>query len=209
MYAVGTISQSFRPAVNSTLVCLVFQRTPEREMIMSKMKWNRSLAGVFVACAFGGLAIGIAWATPGAGVVITTLLAGPVPIDEVDIKGETDTHELELKTKGVWEYRAVHFNMAPGAHTGWHSHPGPAFVMIKSGALTLEQSDGSIAVYPAGTRFVEKPGRVHIARNEGDVNLEFDAFLLTPQGAPVRIDEPEPTAVSHEDEDDEDDEDDD
>jgi hypothetical protein len=65
--------------------------------------------------------------------------------------------------------------------------------MIKSGTMTLEQSDGSIAVYPAGTGFVEDPDRVHIARNESETeDLELDAFILIPLGAPVRIDEPAP-----------------
>ena len=62
---------------------------------MSKMKWKLMLAGVFVACAFGGIAIGIAYATPGHG-VFGTLLAGPVVLGEIDTKSETDTHELEL-----------------------------------------------------------------------------------------------------------------
>jgi hypothetical protein len=65
--------------------------------------------------------------------------------------------------------------------------------MVTAGTLTLEQSDGSVAVYPAGTGFVEEPDRVHIARNESATEeLELDAFLLIPVGAPVRIDEPAP-----------------
>lgn len=158
---------------------------------MSKMNWKLMLAGVFIACAFGGIAIGIAWATDGAG-LISALTAGPVLVDELDLKGETDTHEIEIKTKGTWTSRVVHFHMAAGGHSGWHSHPGPVFVMIKAGTMTLEQSDGSVATYPPGTGFVEEPDRVHMARNEGDIELEFDAFILIPEGAPVRIDQPAP-----------------
>ncbi len=159
---------------------------------MSKMKLKLMLAGVVVTCAFGGIALRFAWATPGAGTTSATI-SGPVVLDEIDVKGETDTHEVELKTKGFWECRVVHFHIAPGGHTGWHSHPGPVFVMIKAGTMTLEQSDGSIAVYPAGTGFVEDVSRVHIARNEGDVDLELDAFILIPLGAPPRVDEPAPS----------------
>lgn len=159
---------------------------------MNKTSWKLRLAGVFVACACGLIAWRCAWATPGAGAV-STLIAGPVLLEELDIVGESEADEIELKTKGLWTSRIIHFDIAPGGHTGWHSHPGPAVVMIKSGTLTLEQFDGSTAVYPAGTGFVEAPDGVHIARNEGDVELSLDAFFLLPLGAPVRVDEPAPS----------------
>ena len=160
---------------------------------MSKIKLNVLLAGVLVASAFGGIAMKFAWATNGSGAGSTTV-AGPVLLDEMDVKGETDTEEVELKTKGMWTARVVHFHFAPGGHTGWHSHPGPVFVMVTAGTLTLEQSDGSVADYPAGTGFVEDPNRVHIARNESATeDMELDAFILIPVGAPVRVDEADPT----------------
>ena len=113
-------------------------------------------------------------------------------LDELDIKGKTDTYEIKLKTKGLSEARVVEFRIAPGGHTGWHSHPGPVFVMITEGTMTLEQADGSTAVYPAGTGFVEEPGHVNIGRNEGNSDLELVAFILSPLGAPIRTDEPAP-----------------
>ncbi len=150
------------------------------------------MSGVLVACAFGAVALRFAWATPGSG-ASSTPVAGPVLLEEMDVKGETDTEEVELKTKGMWTARVVHFDIAPLGHTGWHSHPGPVFVMVTAGTLTLEQSDGSSAEYPAGTGFVEEPNRVHIARNESATeDLELDAFILIPLGAPVRVDEPAP-----------------
>jgi len=160
---------------------------------MSKINRKLTIAAVLVAGAFGGAALRFAWATPGAG-VMSAVLSGAVLLDEIDTKGESDTHEVEIKTRGEWEMRVVHFNIEPGGHTGWHSHPGPVFVMVTGGTMTLYQADDldNPADYPAGTGFVEHAGRVHIARNEGDVDLELDAFLLVPQGAPLRIDEPAP-----------------
>ena len=66
--------------------------------------------------------------------------------------------------------------------------------MVKAGTLTLYYADNpDVGVdYSAGTGWVEEPGRVHIARNNGDTEVELDAFLLVPQGAPVRIDAPAP-----------------
>ena len=163
---------------------------------MSKLKMKLMLAGVLVAGAFGGIGIGVVWATPPSppGTITTTLIAGPVALDEINIKVESDTHALKLKTKGEWETRVVHYSIVPGGHTGWHSHPGPVFVMITAGTMTkYEATDPTTAVvYPAGTGFVEPGGDAHIAGNAGDVDLKFVAFFLIPKGAAPRIDEPAP-----------------
>jgi quercetin dioxygenase-like cupin family protein len=81
-----------------------------------------------------------------------------------------------------------------GGHSGWHSHPGPALVIVKSGELTLQQAmDCSSRTYTAGQAVVEPAGHVHIARNTGDTTLElWVTFLDVPFGAPTRIDEPDP-----------------
>ena len=163
---------------------------------MSKLKMKLMLAGVLVAGAFGGIGIGVVWATPPSppGTITTTLIAGPVALDEINIKVESDTHALKLKTKGEWETRVVHYSIVPGGHTGWHSHPGPVFVMITAGTMTLYHADDptTAVVYPAGTGFVDY-GHAHIAGNaEAAGNLELVAFFLTPKGAAIRIDEPLP-----------------
>ncbi len=160
---------------------------------MSKMKLKLLSAGVFVGCALGLIAMKVAWATPAAE-TFTTFIAGPVTLDEIKIGG--DTGGVKIKTQGLWQSRVAKIRIAPGGHTGWHSHPGPVFVMITAGTMTLEQADGSIAVYPAGTGFVEEPGHVNIVRKEEDVDLELVAFFLTPLGAPPRTDAPAPTGGS-------------
>ena len=157
---------------------------------MTKMKLKLMTTGVFVGCALGLIALRAAWATP-AVETFTTFIAGPVTLDEIKIGG--DTGGVKINTKGLWQSRVAKIRIAPGGHTGWHSHPGPVFVMITAGTMTLEQADGSIAVYPAGTGFVEEPGHVNIGRNEADVDLELVAFFLTPLGAGPRTDEPAPT----------------
>jgi hypothetical protein len=166
-------------------------------MTMSKMKWKPMLAGVFVACAFGGIALRFAWATPPSapGTITPTVIAAPVVLGSMNIKIENDTYELELKTKGLSDARVVHFKVAPGGYFGWHTHPGPVFVMITAGTLTYYDSDDPTngVDYDAGTGFVDQGGgHVHDARNEGDIDVELVAFFLTPQGTPIRIDAPQP-----------------
>ncbi|MEX2141935.1 MAG: hypothetical protein WD894_21900 [Pirellulales bacterium] len=105
-------------------------------LTMSPMKWKLMLAGVFVACAFGAIALRIAWATPGSGITIVPLLPQPVPLDDVHIQDHGRDHGLTLKTRGGYETRVNDVTLAPGGHSGWHSHPGLAFVLVTQGTLT-------------------------------------------------------------------------
>jgi quercetin dioxygenase-like cupin family protein len=89
----------------------------------------------------------------------------------------------------------VHFRIKPDGFFGWHTHPGPVFVMVTAGTLTYYDShDPDHGVdYEAGTGFVDEGGgHVHDARNEGDVDVELVGFFLTPHGTPIRIDAPAP-----------------
>lgn len=88
----------------------------------------------------------------------------------------------------------VQVTQGVGGHSGWHSHPGPAIVIVKSGELTLVQAKHCASrTYTAGQVAVEPPGHVHIARNTGDTTLElWITFLNVPVGAPTRIDAPDP-----------------
>lgn len=159
------------------------------------MNWKLMLAGVFVACAFGGIAIGIAWATTPLG-FSSTLIAGPVALDEIHIVNQSPTHGVQIKTRGQWETRVVHIGIAPGGHSGWHTHPGPVFVMVEEGTVTLYDADDTTTGvdYPAGTGFVDPGGgQVHIARNNDEhIAVELVAMFLIPLGESPRIDAPAP-----------------
>ena len=89
----------------------------------------------------------------------------------------------------------VQVTQAVGGHSGWHAHPGPAVVIVKSGELTLQQAkDCSTATYTVGQVAIEPAGHVHIARNTGTTTLElWITFLDVPVGANPRIDEPDPS----------------
>jgi quercetin dioxygenase-like cupin family protein len=83
------------------------------------------------------------------------------------------------------------FVLASGGQSGWHLHPGPAVVTVKSGELTLDQEGCSSATYSAEQVVVEPTGKVHRVRNVGTEDLEFwVTFLDVPVGSPQRL-EPE------------------
>jgi quercetin dioxygenase-like cupin family protein len=85
--------------------------------------------------------------------------------------------------------------IAPGGTFGWHSHPGPSFVIIKSGTATVYLgADPKCRPhrFRAGTGFVDKGLAVHVVRNEGRTDLVTVVVSFTPRGAERRIDEPRP-----------------
>lgn len=140
-----------------------------------------------------GLVTGAALATSGSGVTNTGLGAGT--LQPVDVKVKTGEWELELKTEGPSELGVSELRIVPGGHAGWHSHPGPSLVIVKSGTLTFYRGDDPTCtgrVQPAGSAFVDPGGVVHIARNEGSVDLVLLTTRLIPSGAAGRIDEPDP-----------------
>ena len=99
---------------------------------MNKKILKLMVAGAFVACALGGFAIGLAWATPGQGIT-TTIVAGPTLLGEVKVKSDSDVNSVKIKTEGLSDVYVVQNTIVPGGHTGWHSHPGPSIVSVVSG----------------------------------------------------------------------------
>jgi len=84
----------------------------------------------------------------------------------------------------------------PGGSSGWHSRPGGAIVIVKTGTLTVYKSVGSrceTETYGAGQAFIERPGEV-----DNVLNLSASPYVLyvtfphVPQGVSPRTDEPNP-----------------
>lgn len=96
------------------------------------------------------------------------------------------------------DFAVQQVTIGPGGTTGWHTHPGPALVLVRSGEFTLYGSNAGCAAttYRAGQSFVDAGfGNVHIGRNEAPAgNVELYVVYLTPAGAGVRIDASKPTA---------------
>jgi len=160
---------------------------------MNTKRLKLMVVGALAACALGGFALGVAWATPGSGIT-TTIVAGPTLLGEVKVKSESEINGVKIKTEGLSDVYVVHNRIVPGGHTGWHSHPGPSIVSVVSGQATQYRTDNLLGtVYPAGTAFIDEGGdHAHIVVNEGNTDLVLVAFQILPRGAPRRIDVPAP-----------------
>lgn len=85
--------------------------------------------------------------------------------------------------------------LAPGGSTGWHWHLGRLYGVIEQGTLTHHHADCSVdGVYEAGQGIFEPsgPDHVHIGRNLGDVPMVLQVLFITPAGAPLAEDAPDP-----------------
>ena len=161
---------------------------------MSKKALALTLTGLVVLGVVGALASKVARATPPKGLA-QTLIAGPVVLDAIQVVQQDPNYGAMIKTRGLSDAVVRSLSIAPGGDTGWHSHPGPVFVLVTAGTGSFYfAADPTLTpvVYPAGTGFVEGGGDVHIFRNEGNVDLEATVLFLVPHGAPTRIDEPAP-----------------
>jgi quercetin dioxygenase-like cupin family protein len=111
--------------------------------------------------------------------------------DNTDKKSPADGYCAQLKSHDNTDIAVANIVVTPGGHSGWHYHPGPVLVVVKTGTITFYMEDDhscSKQVHRAGTTFIEKGGMVGIARNEGTVEATVVATFFVPAGSPTRID---------------------
>lgn len=145
--------------------------------------------------------VGVVLASPISGVTTTTFAVGR--FDNIDAKTLTDIDptaatnfwQARINAKGSTDVYMLENRIAPGGTFGWHSHPGPSLVLVKSGTLTLYRGADPTCtpqVVEAGSGFVDDGGDVHMVRNEGNVDTVVYVVSLVPAGFARRIDEPAP-----------------
>jgi mannose-6-phosphate isomerase-like protein (cupin superfamily) len=192
------------------------------------MKDRSKLRLLVVATLGAALTIGAAhaWATPGAGIVGGPIVARGSATQDVVFgvpQMRTVSRVVTVRVNGKAVRKRVSFRLpsveslltcgassgcdlafqqltiAPGGHTGWHTHPGPTWVAVASGEGTLYHGITGCPShkYATGTAFFQPSTEVHNFRNEGSTQLVVYAFYALPPGTPntgIRIDQPQPTS---------------
>jgi quercetin dioxygenase-like cupin family protein len=145
---------------------------------------------IAVAAAAAATVAGVAIATPPAGVLANEPLGRGTLEPKFKLKLRHSSDEGDTVVQRIV--------LAPGGHSGWHSHPGVELGIVKSGSVTIYDSTCAGSTYTAGKSFVAPGyGRAHIARNEGATNTELVLINLdVPPGGPARSDEPAPSCAS-------------
>ena len=163
---------------------------------------NRQLVSAIIVGAAVTALAGAVLATPGSGT--TGVVAARASFaDVVDLKfsirdGYRGRDNVQVRNAGDTVMQQITF--APGGFSGWHSHPGPAVVLIRSGELTFYDGDDescSGRTFSAGQALIDPgQGHVHYAVNQGTTPAEvWVTYFDVPPGTGsigVRVDAPAP-----------------
>lgn len=162
---------------------------------------NQLVSAFIVTAAVAALA-GAVWATQGSG-TIGVVAARAAFADVVDLKFSIrddyrGRDNIQVRNAGDTVMQQITF--APGGFSGWHSHPGPAVVLIKSGELTFYDGDDescSGRTFSAGQALIDPgQGHVHFAVNQGPTpTVVWVTYFDVPSGTGsmgVRDDAPAP-----------------
>jgi hypothetical protein len=151
-----------------------------------------------VAATVGLVGVGVlapeAVASPPSGFTATVLVKA-----DLDRTVHVNSDDVKLKTKTPTDVMVQEIVQAPGGSSGWHHHPGIVIVAVKSGSVSVWDSDCNRTTYgpglPDGAVFVEggdEPGQV---TSSGGATL-YATFVAPSAEPPVfRIeDDPPPCA---------------
>ena len=140
------------------------------------------------------LAAGIALATPGIGIISAPVHARGTNAELLNVHSKAG---VKLQTKESVDFATQQIVIGPNGTTGWHSHPGPVLVTVKSGELTLVYADDETCegrTYTAGQSFVDRGDEIVHTALAGSTGAEFWATYLVPgaPGTPFRINADDP-----------------
>jgi hypothetical protein len=158
----------------------------KKRMILLTAVASVSVMAIFVA---------ITMASPGSGITGTLLARGTYPA--YDLKTDPKSPiDFKAKTRDQTDVVVQQHDYAPGATTGWHSHPGPVFITVTAGQLTFYERDDPTCtphVVSAGHGYVDT-GMGHIGFNNTNTSAQDVTVAIAPVGAPFRteLDAPGP-----------------
>jgi quercetin dioxygenase-like cupin family protein len=154
-----------------------------------KSKWMLALLFCLAAAAVFGTTV---LATPQVGFSTVQLAKGLY--DDYGVSIALDRARERGKHADIYVVRNT---IAPGGHSGWHTHPGPSFVTVTSGQVTAYEADDPTCtgkVYKAGEGLIDqvRSNQVHLIRNETSEPAETITVQILPRDAQRRIDTPNP-----------------
>jgi len=133
------------------------------------------------------------------GVGFTSTVVARGNLGTFHIQSKAAGYDVELKSHDNTDIAVANISIAAAGSSGWHYHPGPVLVVVKTGAITFYRADDPNCAgtrYPAGTSFTEEGGAVGNARNEGEVEATSVATFFAPPGSALRFDAAKPDNCS-------------
>lgn len=100
---------------------------------------------------------------------------------------------IKVQTKNPVDIVTIETTFGPGASAGWHHHPGPVFVVIKSGALSVWNESCVKTVHSPGSAFFEAGMEESLlVKNESTTTpaLVYATFIVPVGATPLRTGAP-------------------
>jgi quercetin dioxygenase-like cupin family protein len=84
-----------------------------------------------------------------------------------------------------YEVIAAGAEFAPGATTGWHTHPGEMVGYVLEGTFVVEQEGKSAVTLDPGQSFIVPAGTVHTNTNNSGTTARMLATYIVEKGKPL------------------------
>ena len=135
--------------------------------------------------------VAVSWAVvslAGVTAALATPPSGQSTRNELVVGKVTD--DINIQRSSPSDLHIQQLTINPGANSGWHTHPGPEYSVVKSGELILERSPACQPItVKAGQGFFTPGGVPHIAHNDSDAPAEVYVTYTVPAGnTTLRID---------------------
>lgn len=108
---------------------------------------------------------------------------------------KVNSGDIKIQTKGPVDIATLEVTFAAGGSAGWHIHPGPVFVTMKSGELSVWDEDCVKNTYSASetgaddTFFEFGPEMSMLVKNESATTpaVVVGTFIVPPGATPLTI----------------------
>lgn len=120
--------------------------------------------------------------------IMTMVCVNAAEADEYVSKAKAETlHQAPLPGVDGKEVIIKHFTLPPEFVGGRHYHPGPVYVYVLEGELTVETEDGT-QTYAAGQLYPEPVNRTMQAKNlSGSDGVQLLVFQVGDAGKPMMV----------------------
>lgn len=131
--------------------------------------------------------VALAWATvslAGVSAAIATPPSGSISRNDLAVGKVTDNINIQRTEPSDFHIQVV--TLEPGASSGWHTHPGPEYSIVKAGSVVLVRDPKCAPVtVSAGEGVFIPDGTAHLAHNEGKEPAELYVTYTVPAGTTV------------------------
>ena len=128
--------------------------------------------------------VATAWAAvslAGITAAIATPASGNISRNELVVGKVTD--DINMQRSSPSDFHILQVTIEPGANTGWHTHPGPEYSVVKTGEIILQRSPACAPVtVKAGQGSFIPGGMPHIAHNDSSAPAELYVTYTVPAG---------------------------